>query len=101
LQLFWSNFSTSISKKAFLRFAKCLNNEDLLEISEKLKTLHIPALVLRAEKDVFLSPEITRQLSANIPNSRLEIIPESGHYMQEDAPKQIAKLLKEFWSISC
>ncbi len=97
MDLFWSNFDNPKSKKSFLRFAKCLNNNDLLEIANGLKVLKLPVLILRAEADVFLSADITSRLHDEIPGSRLEIIAKTGHYMQEDAPFEIAGLLMEFW----
>lgn len=98
LSLFWYNFETSQAKKSFMRFAKCLNVSDLMEIEEDLKTLQMPVLLLRAERDVYLSTEITTRLHEDIPESQLIIIPESGHFMQEDAPEQISKALSTFWS---
>ena len=97
MKLFWSNFDSQASKKSFLRFARCLNNNDLMEIVEKLKESSMQVLILRAEKDVYLSSEITRRLHDDIRESKLTIIPRSGHYMQEDAPEEIVEALIEFW----
>lgn len=96
-ELFWSNFDNPRSKKSFLRFAKCLNNNDLMEISDQLKHIDLPVMILRAEKDVFLSSGITSRLNEDIPGSTLKIIPKSGHYIQEDAPEEITIELKNFW----
>jgi len=99
-ELFWSNFDNPRSKKSFLRFAKCLNNNDLMEVADQLKQMKLPVLILRAEKDVFLSAGITSRLHDDIPESTLKIISRSGHYMQEDAPEEINVELKMFWRVS-
>ena len=98
LSLFWSNFDTSVAKKSFMRFAKCLNVNDLIEIEEGIRNIDIPVLILRAEKDVYLSSEITKRLHDDIKDSQYIVIPESGHYMQEDSPTEISIALKAFWT---
>lgn len=98
MSLFWSNFETSLAKKSFMRFAKCLNVNDLLEIEEQIKAIKLPVLILHAEKDVYLSSEITKRLHEDISDSQYIEIPEAGHYMQEDSPLEIANALKLFWA---
>ena len=80
-----------------MRFAKCLNVNDLIEIEEGIRNIDIPVLILRAEKDVYLSAEITKRLHDDIKQSQYIVIPESGHYMQEDSPFEISNALKAFW----
>jgi len=98
LSLFWSNFETSLAKKSFLRFAKCLNVNDLMEIEDQIKAIKLPVLIIRAEKDVYLSAEITKRLHKDIADSQFIEIPESGHFIQEDSPIEISNALKEFWA---
>lgn len=98
LELFWSNFDNPNSKKSFLRFTKCLNNNDLMEISDEIKAIAIPVLLLRGEGDVFLSSGITARLHEEISGSKFVVMPETGHYMQEDSPGEISEALTNFWS---
>ncbi|RMD50229.1 MAG: alpha/beta hydrolase [Ignavibacteria bacterium] len=95
---FNSQMSTAEGRKAFLHFVRCLNNSDLLEIEEELKTTKIPFQIIRGEYDVYLSKEISDKLYSVIPNSKLKTIDTAGHFAMIDEPEKIANYLKEFWS---
>lgn len=98
LELFSGPMRPSIGRKAFLHFARCLDNRNLTEISEDLKKMEIPVLIIRGEADVYLSEEISLRLKRNIPGCLLLRISNAGHFMQEDVPEQIASALSAFWS---
>ena len=51
------------SRRAFLNFTRCLNNSDLTVITDDLKKMRIPTLIVRGERDLYLSPEISDRLS--------------------------------------
>lgn len=91
MDLFWKPLKTSLGRKAFLHFAKCLNNEELMEIGDDLRNLKIPVLILRGENDVYLSKEISIKLNENIPESRLVSIDKAGHFIMEDVPEKISR----------
>ena len=96
MELFWEPMKTSLGRKAFLHLAECLDNDHLLEISEKLHRLAKPLLIIRGEADVYLSAEICKSLRENIPGSRLISIPTAGHYAMEDEPEQISEAIIKF-----
>ena len=43
------------------------------------------------EKDGWLDPSLAPRLRKEIPGSELKLIQEGGHFVQEDAPEEIAK----------
>lgn len=96
MDLYWKPMKTKEGRKAFLHFADNLNNEDLLEISESLKKIDFPVLIIRGDADVYLSSEISDKLHNEIPNSQLVTIPTAGHYMQIDEPEQLFEHLNTF-----
>jgi pimeloyl-ACP methyl ester carboxylesterase len=96
MDLFWYPMKTTSGRKAFLHFSHCLNNHDLLEISNDLSQLNIPVLIIRGDKDVYLSRQIADKLHKNIVNSQLTIIATAGHFIQEDEPLLIAQNLTAF-----
>jgi len=96
MDLFWKPMKTKEGRKAFLHFAASLNNKHLLEIENELKNLQIPVLILRGSHDPYLSWDIAARLHNDIPGSRLEIIRNSGHFMQEDEPEKIVQALTKF-----
>ncbi len=96
MDYFWYPMRTSGGRKAFLYFAHCLNNMDLLEIGDRLENLKIPVLIIRGDKDVYLSKAIVEKLHHHIKHSQLKIIPNAGHFIQEDEPGLIAEYLNSF-----
>lgn len=97
VDLFWGQMQTSAGRKAFLHFAKCLNNQHLVAIEKDLKRLELPVLIIRDDADVYLSSEISTKLYSDIPNSRLEHIATGGHYIQEDEPEKLIEITVQFF----
>jgi pimeloyl-ACP methyl ester carboxylesterase len=97
LDLFLKPMKSKLGRKAFLHLAEELNNEQLLEISDKLHSLKLPFLILRGEKDVYLSADIAETLNANIKKSELIKLKKAGHFMMEEKPDEISDVLLKFW----
>ena len=95
---FWQQMNSRESRKAFLHFAKSLNNKNLLEISDDLKKINFPVLIIRGDADVYLDKTPSLRLHEDIPNSILKIIPTAGHFAQIDEPDIIAEFVSDFIS---
>lgn len=88
---------TQAGRKAFLHFAKSLNNEHLMGIRDQLRQLNMPVLIIRGDADVYLSQEISKKLQREIPGSRLVRIPTAGHFIQFDEPALVASTIRDFY----
>lgn len=84
---------TAEGRKAFVHFARCLDNANLMEIAPELKRLAVPTLVAWGAADVYLASVIGERLAADIPGARLEVLPEAGHFSPLDEPERLAGLL--------
>lgn len=98
LELFSAPMRPALGRKAFLHFARCLDNRNLTDIGADLQQLDLPVLLIRGEADVYLSEEISLRLKREIPGCRLLRIATGGHFIQEDEPQQIASALCAFWA---
>jgi pimeloyl-ACP methyl ester carboxylesterase len=58
--------------------------------------LTMPTLVICGEADIAAPPAQSRDLAANLPNARLEIIPGVGHLPPVEAPAKLAGLIESF-----
>jgi len=96
MEMFNAPMQTSEGRKAFLHFARCLDNRNLLDIEEDLRQLDLPVLILRGDSDLYLSAEIAEKLCREIPDSRLEHIVTAGHFIQEDEPEWLARHILSF-----
>ncbi len=96
LELFRTPFKSKAGRQAFLHFASCLNNEDLLDITDSLHQLDTNFLVIRGGCDYYLSSSIAEKLVNNLKKCESVIIPTAGHYAMEDEPLVISNKLLEF-----
>ena len=99
MDCFWDQMSTGERRKAFLKLARSLNNEQLLAIEDNLGDLDLPTLILRGDADIFLSAKICEKLHADIVGSRLERTDTGGHFIQLDEPDWVVDHLLGFWKV--
>jgi pimeloyl-ACP methyl ester carboxylesterase len=82
-------------RKAFVHFARCLDNGNLMELIPSLKRLSLPTTVLWGMADVYLAFAIAERLVADIPGARLVRLATAGHYAPIDEPGAVAAALRE------
>jgi pimeloyl-ACP methyl ester carboxylesterase len=85
-------------RRAFVRQALQFEERHTAEIEPRLASVEVPVLVVWGEKDGWLDPSLAPRLQKEIPGSELEVIREGGHFVQEDDPEEIAKVLAGFFS---
>ena len=93
---FMKPLATPQGRKAFLHFAHCLDNRDLMSIAGDLRQLAVPTLIIRGDGDPYLSARISERLHEDIPGSRLVRLATGGHFIQEDEPQWLAGTISEF-----
>ena len=96
LERFRWPLATAEGRKAFLHFAHCLNNRDLMDIETNLRNLSLPVLIVRGQADPYLSSAISEKLSREIPGARLLAVPTGGHYLMLDEPALLAGEILRF-----
>lgn len=74
-------------------FSDSLKNYDF---TTKLKKITCPTLILAGQNDWICSPNQSKILAEQIPNSRLKIFKESSHAIAVDAHKKYIKAIKNF-----
>lgn len=65
-------------------------------VSSYVRKLEIPVLLIWGESDEITPRALGERLHREIPGSRLEIVPNAGHLVLDDAPDAIGKLIGEF-----
>lgn len=85
-------------RRAFVRQALQFEEWHTGEIEPRLGSIVAPVLVVWGEEDGWLDPSQAPRLQEEIPGSKLEIIPRAGHFVQEDAPEEVAEVLVGFFS---
>ena len=67
-----------------------------LDFSNRVHKVQCPTLVISGEKDS-ANIKSAYYLSENIKNAELKIIANTGHVVNEENPKELARVISEYW----
>jgi len=81
--------------KGAVQAALGIRNFDFV-IGKKIKDISCPTLIIWGQDDKCLPVEMAEKFKKDIKNSVLKIIPNSGHNPQEEKPKEVNELIKQF-----
>lgn len=79
-------------KKDFIVLSKSMMN---IDFSHQLKDIKCPVLLLCGEKDK-ANKKASIELSENLPNSKFQLIENSGHEVNIDNPEELAAVIHKF-----
>lgn len=82
------------SKKEFINL---VNSMSKLNISKNLEKITCKSLILCGAKDN-INIKSAKLLNSNIKNSQLKIISNSAHEVNRENPKELSKLIYDFWT---
>lgn len=68
------------------------------DVSAEVSQISQPALVLCGAEDKLTPPRLSSYLADQMPNARLEVIPQAGHMVMLEQPKAVAAALSGFLS---
>jgi pimeloyl-ACP methyl ester carboxylesterase len=97
-EVYLSQWRGAAGQEAYLRKDEALLQRDTAELEPLLGSIGVPVQIVWGEEDGWLDPSQALRLREEIRGSRLELIPEAGHFVQEDAPKEVAQELVAFLS---
>lgn len=66
--------------------------------SDKLQTIKAQTIVIHGAKDLVIDLEGAELLRDSIPHARLELLPEAGHLLLAEAPKELYRIALDFFS---
>lgn len=83
-------------RRDLLKYLRAVDERDMLEAADCLRSFHRPALVVWAAEDRVMPPEHGRRLADLLPNGRLVEIADSYTLIPEDQPGELARTLRQF-----
>lgn len=92
-------FQSDDDRNALAAAAVGLNPDGFAEIAERLPQVSIPVLGIYGTKDAIL-PDVAdtfARLQRDIPHADITSLNDAGHFLQEDAPGEIAERLAAFF----
>lgn len=87
-------YNMAFDKKNTFALGKSMKN---LDFSSKVKNIKCPTLIICGKKDS-ANIKSAYYLSQNITNSQLKIIENTGHVVNEENPKVLARILEGFFN---
>lgn len=97
-EAYLSQWRGAAGQEAYLRKDEALLQRDTAELEPLLESTRVPVQIVWGEEDAWLDPSQGHRLQEKIPGSRLELVPKAGHFIQEDAPQRVVKILMGFFS---
>ena len=67
-------------------------------VMEEMSRITVPTLIIAGEEDILAPVRHSRYLHRNIPDSKLEVIGRSGHFMMQEKPEEFNRLLVNFFN---
>lgn len=91
-------FQSKEARKVLLKTIQRLNPKYYHEIAEKLSQFDIPVQLIYGENDKIL-PHVAKTMARvkqDLPQASVHVLPDCGHFLQEDKPEEIARLMQDF-----
>lgn len=90
------NLDKPNAKYATLTTARQMLPTDLQQFSNNYASLTIPTLIIWSKDDEIVPLEIGERLHADLPNSKMVVLNDVGHAVQEEKPSLLLPYLQQF-----
>jgi pimeloyl-ACP methyl ester carboxylesterase len=91
----WARVWSDSQRAAFFAGLRSLFDPNLALNTTKLE--HLRTLLLWGEHDTIMPISAAHKLHSALPNSKLEIVPGTGHLPHQERPEAFASTLEAFW----
>jgi pimeloyl-ACP methyl ester carboxylesterase len=81
------------ARAALVATARAMTQEPVGQLAPSLA---VPALLIWGRQDPLVPLEVGVRLASALPDARLEILENCGHYPQQECPQETARLIAEF-----
>ena len=65
-------------------------------VSGSRRVISVPTLLIWGERDPYLGVRLTQGLEERVPHLQIERLPNASHWVQNDAPEEVNRLLLRF-----
>ena len=95
---YWKGLADDERKQAALELYRSGDWEKMTQYDGCLAGLEVPALVLWGENDPYASTRLAHRFHDELPNSELQILEGSSHFIFDDRPEETAQAVAGFLS---
>ncbi|GAB4351113.1 MAG: alpha/beta hydrolase [Candidatus Abyssubacteria bacterium] len=93
---YWKTLSTPERRMARLALYRSGDFEKIKPYDGMLATISSPTLIVWGESDPFIPSAAAHIFKQEIPDARLHMLHDASHFLWEDAPGEILRLVREF-----
>ncbi|MCC7054906.1 MAG: alpha/beta hydrolase [Gemmatimonadaceae bacterium] len=86
-------FATPAGRDLLVAHLEALDSADTLEIGARLGSVPAPTAIIQGAHDPFLTTAAARRLQQAIRGSTLEIIESARHFLPEESPERLARII--------
>jgi len=100
MQAYLAPFSTPESRKPTHVFPKeIIGSSDFLEMLESRigNISNLPALIVWGDRDFAFREKERKRFESIFKHHKTVMLPGAGHFIQEDAPEEIAQAIRDWW----
>ncbi len=83
-------------RRDFARLVRSISNRYTLEAADRIVNFDKPALVVWSQHDRLFPLRHGQELARRLPQGRLEVVHDSGAFIPEDRPRELAALIDAF-----
>ena len=98
LEAYLSQWRGADGQAAYLRKDAALVERDTADVERLLGDIRAPVMVIWGEEDAWLDPSQAESLAGRIPGADHRLVPGAGHFVMEDAPREVAEILAGFFA---
>ncbi|MBN1493680.1 MAG: alpha/beta hydrolase, partial [Candidatus Omnitrophica bacterium] len=84
------------AKLSLIKSARYITDNDVDYMHYRFNQLRVPTLIIWGENDQIMSVYDAHRFYEDIPNADLVLIPECGHFPQEECPEETAADIQQF-----
>jgi len=85
---------------AMFNYYRAMSRDTPWDAQRRIRTVHAPTRVIWGERDRYLGPGLAEPHRADVPNLERVIRLDTSHWVQHEAPEEVAELLVEFFSLT-
>lgn len=96
LDEYWKAYADADRRQSQLDLYRSGDFAKIEPYEGRLSELGVPALIVWGEQDKFAPVGGAHRFHKRIPNSKLVLLPDAGHFLMEDEPERVATEIRSF-----